>query len=151
MIICAQALADHCCQPPVLIDAEVAPQIQRTRAEIVRVDQRRQRQDIVAMAIRQGQHFGAVDQRHRCRAYHLGKRSEGLKLPSLWNRRKNPEEECLFARRERATQIHRRIRDAEKRREFRGITSPCIVAERDCLMARTQGPPERIVELGTGH
>ena len=150
MAFVAQTLADHRGQAAVAIDAEVAPQVHRPQAEVMRIHQGGQCQHVFAVRVAQRHDLRAL---HRCQrrvAHHLRERAERLQLPSRRQRGYHPEQVHRLSRRHQATEriahAHVRIGYAQEGRMVGRIACHLAGAQGDAVMDRSEGGPERVVE-----
>src|SRR5690606_22603052 len=147
----AQALADHRRQAALAVDAEVSPQVHRPRAEIVRIDQRGQRQHVVAVSLAQFDDLRAGYDLQRRIAGHLRQVAEGLQRPARWQPgRCDTEQQDRLARRHQLRQRSGRVGigagHAQERRELGGIARHVSIAQGHGPMPGRQRRPEGVVE-----
>ena len=151
----AEAFADHRRQPSVLVDAEIAPELHRARAEIVRVHQRDQLQHVVAVAFVEFEDIRAIDDGERFLAHHLREVGERFQPPARRHaRRRDAEQQHLVAcgheRIEGIADVGIRARDAEEGGDIGGIARDFAPAQGDIAMQAVQRREERIVEAVAG-
>jgi hypothetical protein len=154
-IVRAEAFAGHRRQAAVLVDPKIAAQRHGALTEVVRVDQGRERQHVVAVLVGQLDDGRPVDDPKRRCAGHLRKWPKRRRLPTFRYLRRNPEQVDALVHAdqffERVSDIHATICDAEKRGELGRVTLRLTAGDRDRPVARLQRQPERIVEFGIAH
>jgi hypothetical protein len=154
-IVRAEAFARHRRQAAVLVDAKIAAQRHGALAEVVRVDQGRERQQVVAVLVGQLDDGRPVDDPKRRCAGHLRKWPKRRRLPTLRHLRRNAEQVDALVHAhqflERIGDIHAVTGNTEKRGELGRVARRLAAGDRDRPVARLQRRPERIVEFGIAH
>ena len=151
----AQALAGHRREAAVLVNAEIASELHRPRAEIMRIDQRRERQRVGAMGIVQFDDIRAVDNIDRAGTHHLRQVRERVELPTFRHARCDTEQQDRVVgghqRFQRRPDVDIRIGHAQERGDIGRDNARGRRAARDVTMPRAQRRPEGIVEFEVIH
>jgi hypothetical protein len=143
------ANAEHGLQEVAVEHTDVAAEVHRASAEVVRIDERDQLEDPCTLGVAEHGHRRTRQRRERRLADHLHDVPETLGPIARRHRGHVAEHHHGLARRDQLVEItreRRRIGHREERQHVCGVAQRAFIAQSERSVVRAQRRPERVVE-----